>query len=440
MTTAVREPELRATNLAWVEENPRASGPGWLRELRHEALSRFRELGFPTPKQEAWKYTNLAPLARIPFRHPEPDGGPRPVDPAPWDLPASARIVFVNGVLRPDHGSTEGLPAGARVTSLRDALASRPEALEPHLARLAAFRDDPLTALNSAFLEEGALVELEAGVRVERPIHLLFLSAAAEHPTVSSPRNLILAGPGAEATVVETYAGPGGEISFTNAVTELSAGDGSVLRHVKLQQESAEAFHVGTLAASLGRDAVLRSFVASSGAALARNNVAVRFAAPGGECHLDGLFTGWGAQHADNHTLIDHAFPHCTSRELYKGILGGRARGVFHGRIVVRPDAQKTDAIQTNKNLLLSREALVDSTPALEIHADDVKCKHGSTIGQLDERSLFYLRSRGIGEREARGILTYAFAAEVTGRIPVAPVRERLEAMLRARFADGEAD
>ncbi len=439
MSSLAREPDFYRSSFARLEESRRRGEPAWLRALRGEAMARFHELGFPTTKLEQWKFTSLAPLTRIAFRLPEPGAaGAGAIDPSPWDFPAAARMVFVNGAYRPELSFAESLPPGVRAGSLREALAEHPESLEPHLARLAPFRENALAALNTAFLEEGAFVQLPAGARVERPIHLLFLSAAPGAPTVSSPRNLILAGPGSEATIVETYAGAEGDVYFTNAVTEVAAGDGSVLRHAKIQAESANAFHVGSLCASQERDSVVRSLVASTGAALARNDVAVRFAAPGAECQLDGLFTGWGSQHVDNHTIIDHASPHCTSRELYKGILGGRARGVFHGKIVVRPDAQKTDAIQTNKNLLLSREALVDSTPALEIHADDVKCKHGSTIGQLDEGSLFYLRSRGIGEREARGILTYAFAAEVTGRIPVAPIRERLEALLRARVGEGE--
>lgn len=417
-------------------EEKRPGEPSWLRKIRRAAFSRFDELGFPSTRLEDWKYTNVAPLTRTPFRLAEDSVPVAAAALAPFDFPAAARIVFVNGRYRPSLSSSEGLPDGARVLSLREVLAERPEWLEPHLARIASFEDRAFTALNTAMLEDGAFVHLPPGCRLAEPIHLLFFSAlsSAAAPIVSSPRNLVVADRGSEASVVETYAGAEGDLYFTNAVTEVAAGEGSVLRHYRFQRESEAALHVGSVNVSQGRDSVFRSLLVSLGSALARNETSVLFGEPGGECELNGLFAGRGSQHVDNHTVIDHASPHCVSRELYKGILDGSSRGVFYGKIIVRPGAQKTDALQTNKNVLLSREALVNSTPALEIHADDVKCKHGSTIGQLDAGALFYLRSRGIGEQEARGLLTYAFAADLLSRIPIPSVRAGLEEFLRGRL------
>ena len=306
-------------------------------------------------------------------------------------------------------------------------------AIEAHLGRIAGFEKSSFSALNTAFLEDGVFVLVPRGAVVEEPIHLVFLSEADGEPSVSNPRVLILAEANSQARIIESHLGRG--TYFSNAVTEIACGDGAVLEHYKLQRESVSAFHVQTLAAAQGRAARFDSHNFCLGAALARTDIDVLFQAEGGECSLNGLFVTAGTQHIDNHTLVDHAKPHCTSRQFYKGILDGKSRGVFHGKVIVRPDAQKTDAIQTNKNLLLSREALVNSTPALEILADDVKCKHGSTIGQLDAAALFYLRARGIAEEDARAMLTYGFAADLASRIRVPWIREEIEAFLGGRLA-----
>jgi Fe-S cluster assembly protein SufD len=316
-----------------------------------------------------------------------------------------------------------------------EALAHDGRGLEEHLTRVAGPDQNVFADLNAAFVEDGACVFIEPGRREAAPIHLVFLSTnPAGDPTVSHPRVLVVAGRGSQAQIVESYGGPDGEACFTNAVTEVVVGDGAVLGHTKLQREGLSAFHVATLAATLGRDARFSSHAISLGGALVRNDINVVFDAEGGECVLNGLFMATGTQHVDNHTRIDHAKPHGSSRELYKGILDGRARGVFDGKILVRRGAQKTDAHQTNRNLLLSKEALVDSTPALEILADDVKCKHGSTTGQLDAAALFYLRSRGIGEAAARSLLTYAFASDVVRQIPVEAIRASLDRHLRSQL------
>jgi len=401
-------------NFAEFEAN-RAGEPSWLADLRQGAIARFQKLGFPTAKVEQWRYTNVGPIVAT-----------------PWTLARTGQ----------GQPALEGAkpPAGVRVARLQEILSREPELLREHLGRIAGSESNAFAALNTAFFEDGLVIEIAPGAVVAEPIEILFDSAGASEPSVSHPRCLVVAGKRSQATVVERYTGRG--TYFQNAVTEIVLEDGAILSHYKLQQEDVAAFHVETIAARQGRASRFTSFNIALGAALARTDIRVELATEGSECELDGLFLGSGTQHLDNHTTIDHATPHCVSRELYKGILDGRARGVFHGTIIVRKDAQKTDAMQTNKNLLLSKEALVNSTPALEIFADDVKCKHGSTIGQLDATALFYLRSRGIGEAEARRILTYAFAADVGNRIRVPSVRAAVEGALGLRLpgaAAGEA-
>lgn len=439
MEAVARPDDLYSASLARFEEKRFAGEPEWLSKIRREAFARFAALGFPGVKNEEWKYTNVGPIAKVPFRLANEQAGLEE-GPHPGPLPGGegARIVFINGRHAP--GLSKAAAGPVVVRSLREALREEPQLLEPHLARHASFEKNAFTALNTAFLEDGAFVRIPRGTIAGEPVHLIFLSAAdSGEPAVSHPRNLILAEPNSQATIIETYIGSGplpegGGVYFTNAVTEVVCEEGAVLEHYKVQRESLSAFHVQTIQAAQGRASNFASHNVCLGAALARTDINVLFTAQGSECALNGLFLANGTQHMDNHTLIDHAKPRCTSRELYKGILDGRSRGVFHGKIIVRQDAQKTDAVQTNKNLLLSREALVNSTPALEILADDVKCRHGSTIGQLDANSLFYLRSRGIGEREARALLTYGFAADLASRIRVPWVREEIEAFLGLRL------
>lgn len=383
--------------------------PRFVKDLRERAFARFEELGFPTPKNEGWRYTGLQPIIGT-------EWAPRP-----------------RGLSLPSP-----LPPGLRALPLAEALS----AAEPHFARIAAFGESAFAALNTALFDETVVLEIAKGALIVEPIALSFGEADGvkrnDSPGAAFPRVLILAGEGSQASIVETYAGSGRR--FSNSVTEIALAPGAILEHTKLQIESGETAHVHTLAVRQGRDSRFTSHNVALGAAFARTDLQVALAGEGAECHLYGLYVGRGRQHLDNNTVIDHLMPHGTSRELYKGVLDGSARGVFHGKIIVRPGAQKTDALQTNKNLILSREALVDSTPALEILADDVKCRHGSTIGQLDAAALFYLRSRGIGESDARALLTYAFAADVAERIAVAPVRRAVERELGLRLGEpGEA-
>lgn len=413
------------------------TGAPWVREARTAAFARFKERGFPTVRDEDWRETSVAELARTAFVRPEPGPEPERGRLAALGVPdlGGPEIVFLNGRFAPTLTRLRG--ADAVVQRLRDVLASDPARLESSLTRLATGERNTFACLNTAFLEDGVVVEVPAGRRIAEPIQLVWISTGTGAPTVSYPRALVLGGRDSEASVVETYVGDDGFRSLTNAVTELRLDEGAGLHHVRLQREGDAAYHVGSVAVVQGRGSRFASHNFALGSALARVDIDQRFDGEGAEAALNGLFVGRAGQLLDTHSRIDHASPRCSSRELYKGILGGRSRGVFHGRITVRKDAQKTDAQQSNPNLLLSREALVHSTPQLEILADDVKCKHGSTIGQLDPTALFYLRSRGIGEDEAKGLLTWAFASDVVKRVPVPALRESLETALGALLPGG---
>jgi len=441
MTAAATEADRYRTQFEELD----SAGPGWLRAMRGEAMARFSERGWPTTRDEAWRHTSVAALARAAFTRPDGDrtGLVAPERLKQLDFGSAFtgwEIVFVDGRYAPELSSAVSTE-GVRISSLQQALREEPERLRPRLGRLAGLDEaDPFRALNTAFLEDGGLVEVAPGATPSAPIHLIFFSTGqAARPTVSHPRTLILAAPGSQATVVETYAGAEGGSYFTNAVTEVALEEGAVVDHYKLQRDSDKAFHVATLAVGQGRGSVFTDHSVCVGGTLARNHVEVRFEGEGGECELQGLFVADGAQHMDTHSLIDHAAPRCSSRELYKGILDGRARGVFYGNIIVHPGAQKTNATQTNKNLLLSKEALVDSIPGLQIYANDVKCKHGSTTGQIDEDAVFYLRSRGIDAETARAILTYAFAREVVDLVRVPAMRATLGVLLLSRLPNSEA-
>ncbi len=415
-------------------ERMNGSVPMWLTTLRRSAMHRFTEQGFPSTRLEDWKYTDVTPIAQLPFRL----ATALPVRVAPQVVEAASfgtgsRLVFVNGRYLPEWSSIDTLPAGARVTSLGEVLAREPDLIEAHVARYA-HAGHGFTALNTAFIQDGAVVYLPQRAVVPQPIHLLFISQPAGEPAVSHPRILIVAGDESQATVVETYVGSGAGAYFTNAVTEIVLGVNADIAHYKVQREGERAFHVATIAVRQGAASRLRSYAVSLGGALARSDIATRLDAQGCECSLDGLYLLAGTQHVDHHTVIDHRQPRCISRELYKGVLDGKSTGVFNGKVYVRPHAQQSDAGQMNKNLLLSDDATIDTKPQLEIFADDVKCSHGATIGRLDDAALFYLRSRGIAAAAARSLLIAAFANEMIGRMPAAPVRAQLERLVWARF------
>ena len=395
-----------------------------LRDIRRAAKERFDLLGFPTTKNEDWKYTNLAPFLKTLGAQ---AGSAEPLDlaAAPFADLGCPRLVFVNGRFAPELSSA---PAGVKAGSLREALDSGGAG---QVGRYADFENNALVALNTASFENGAFVDIGNGCVLDAPIHLLFVATGG----AAYPRNLILAGRDSQATIVETYLGLGDEPSFTCAVTELVAGDGSVIGHLKLQDETRRALHWGMLRVEQGASSSVTSHNIALGAGLARNEIAAVLAGEGAECTLKGLYVATGRQHMDNYTTLDHAREHCTSHELYKGILDGASHGVFHGRIIVRPEAQKTDAIQRNKNLLLSREAVINTKPQLEIYADDVRCTHGATVGQVDQEAVFYLRSRGIGLEEARSLLTVAFTSDILESIPVEAIRWRLASAISERLS-----
>jgi Fe-S cluster assembly protein SufD len=407
------------------------SEPLWLEKLRRAALDRFTELGFPTTHEEEWKHTSVSAIARAEFAPGGLAGLSAPLE----DLGCQTRLVFVNGLFSAELSSS-ALARGVKAGSLAGLLQAGNDIPESHLARYADYASHAFVALNTSLAADGAVVEIGKNVRMDEPIHLVFVSMPNGRPTVSHPRNLILAGRGSRASVIESYVGPAGTTYFTNAVTEIVAGEDAVVDHYKFQYESDRAYHVATVQAVQDRGSVVNSHNVSLGAALARNDINCVLDGEGAECFLNGLFITGGRQHADNHTLLDHAKPHCASRELYKGILDGHGEGVFNGKIVVRKDAQKTNAIQSNKNLLLSGDAVINTKPQLEIFADDVRCTHGATVGQLDKEALFYMQSRGIPAAEARRLVTYAFAGELLDRMEWQPARERVEAELHRILGD----
>jgi Fe-S cluster assembly protein SufD len=424
---------LYLSHFAELEKAIGHNGQAWTLPLRQAAMARFTELGFPTTRLEEWKYTNVVPLARIPFQ---------PASRVSQGLPAEAvvpgmitdlvctQLVFINGHYTPELSTVLPLPPGVQIGSLATALPTHADWLQSHLGRHAAYEDQAFIALNTALMQDGACVYLPHGVVLEDPVHLLFITMPHGDAMVSSPRNLVVMEDNAQASIIESYVGLGGDTYFTNAVTELVLGPNSIVDHCKLEWENQAAFHIATLQVQQERSSHCATHAITVGGALVRNDVNVVLQGEGSETTLDGLFVAAGQQHVDHHTRIDHVQPHCSSRELYKGILAGKGRGVFNGKIIVHKDAQQSDAMQTNKNLLLSEDASIDTKPQLEILNNDVKCSHGSTIGRLDDNALFYLRARGLDQEAARGLLTYAFASEIVNRLKQEPTRAKLNSTL----------
>lgn len=412
-----------------------AQQPVWLRGLRERGFARFCEAGFPTTRHEDWRFTNVNAIAQTSFQlaHDARRSGAVYGDTLEaCRIPGAAcQLVFVNGRFAPQLSDLGSLPQGVRVESLATAIAQEGNSLEAHLGRYLNIDRDAFCALNTAFIEDGAYVYLPRRTVLEAPICFLFISVPGDAPEMSNPRNLIVAEDATEASIVEDYVSLGSGVFFSNVVTELVAGEDAVISHYLIEREDRQAFNVSTLRTQQARSANLSSHSVLLGGGLVRNNVHPVLAGEGGECLINGLFIGNGIQHMDNYMLVEHASPHCSSRQFYNGILDGHSHGVFHGRIIVHKDAQKTDAKQTNRNLLLSDDAQIDTKPQLEIYADDVKCTHGATIGQVDENALFYMRSRGIEEASARGLLLLAFASECLDRMKCAPVRDYLQDLVR---------
>jgi Fe-S cluster assembly protein SufD len=407
----------------------------WLQTLRQEAFTRFAETGFPTTHDEDWRFTNVAAVAKTQF---EPSA-PVPVEEKQLEAFATSgfacRLVFVNGYFDAGLSRLPALPKGVKVSSL--AAAINAGAVEESLGKYLNVRRDPFPALNTALFEDGVCIEVPQGVHLEQPIYALFVTVPGATPTMNHPRNLIVVGESAQVTVVEDYVSLGEGTTFSNAATELVAGDNAHVSHYMIVREGDAAYNFSTLRIQQGRDAKVATHSLLLSGALVRNNVHPVLAGEGSECLINGLFMANGRQHMDNYMLVEHASPHCDSRQFYNGILNGQSHGVFHGRIIVHKDAQKTDAKQTNRNLLLSDDAQIDTKPQLEIYADDVKCTHGATIGQFDDNALFYLRSRGLDEASARHVLLLAFANECLDRMSSAQVRAHLERLVTEALPEG---
>jgi len=418
-----------------------AEGPDWLEPIRRAAAERFAQNGFPNSRDEEWRFTPIGPIAQGAWRAaPSGSVGVTREQLAPFTFghPEWSTLVFINGSYTEALSTASALPAGVVVSSLAEALRSDGALLERHLTRHAPVEGSPFTAVNTALFREGGLVHVPANVDLDQPVHLLFVSTVAAGGSVTHPRNLLVVERGARASVIESYVtlAPG-QSYWSNPVTEVSAGAGSWLEHTRIQRESEAAYHVGLTHVDQQRDSHYRSFSMAMGAALARHNLHVRLNDENVETLMYGLYLTRGEQVTDNHTAIFHDHPNCRSWEVYKGVLDGRSRAVFNGKVFVTPEAQKTDAKQTNRNLLLSDSAKVNTKPQLEIFADDVKCTHGATVGRLDSAALFYARSRGVPAAAAERLLTYAFAAEVIDEVALAPVREELDRLVLERLETG---
>jgi Fe-S cluster assembly protein SufD len=410
------------------------SAPVWLREVRKASLDQFAAMGFPSLKDQRWRFTRVRPLLGHDFRLTEGYDrtalSSREIDSLCMEDTGCRRLAFVNGHFAADLSDLGTVPPGVRFGSLKSYVGTDPEPVQRHLTKYADARVNAFVALNTAYVSDGTFLYLPKGARLEEPIHLLYVSRSNGSPVASHPRTLIIAEDDSRASIVESYVGFEGDMYFTNAVTEILIKRRAEIEHCKLQRESDSAYHFSTIQAEIGRESRFKTDSIQLGGTLVRNDVNTVLSDEGVECAVNGLYLGRGHQHIDNHTVIEHAKPHCASRELFKGILDGRAKAVFDGRIHVRPHAQKTDAKQTSRCILLSDDAQVNTNPQLEIYADDVKCTHGAAVGKIDEDAVFYLRTRGIDHDAARQMIVFAFANEIIEGLKIGPLRERLSSDL----------
>ncbi|HWA59664.1 MAG TPA: Fe-S cluster assembly protein SufD [Gemmatimonadales bacterium] len=408
----------------------------WLEALRRKGREEFARTGLPTNRDEDWRFNTLAPLAGAEFRLAPADGAVRAEDLRPYlfTIPGASVLVFVNGRYAPGLSTVAHGTTGVTVGNLATALVTHGDLIRRHLAQYDLPAKGGFSALNTAFIHDGLFVHVAAGADAGAPVHAVFVTSGRGAGAATHLRNLVVVEAGARAAVMESYVGLAADSYLTTTVTEAVVAPGGFLEHTKIQRESEQAFHVGTTHLHQDQDSRSESFSVSFGGALCRNNLDMVLDGPGIDSQLFGMYMGRGRQELDNHTSILHAHPNCSTREVYKGILDDRSHGIFNGKIYVTPEAQKTDAKQTNRAVLLSDTARIDTKPQLEIFADDVKCTHGATVGSLDSLALFYLESRGVGALQARRILTYAFAAEVLEEIPHEPVRQQLEALVMSRL------
>ncbi|MDE3058587.1 MAG: Fe-S cluster assembly protein SufD [Bacteroidota bacterium] len=442
MPKEIKETQYYQSDFESFSSNGASSAPAWMKTARSAGISNFSALGFPTIKNEDWKFTNIVPLLKVPFRyaseHHRVSVTREKLSPYVYSESAKSYVAVVNGRFSPSLSNLSALPSGVEIESLEKAATKSPDLLKRFLNKRVPNERSAFATLNTAYLRDGVLVRIPKGVNIEVPIQILIYSSQADDgtPLVSYPRNLIILEEGARAAVVETYASGQESVSLSDAVTEIFVGPNAALDFVKEQREGSNAFHVGTMQVTQEKESRFTCFSLALGSKIARNDLNIEIAGERCESMLDGLYITAGDQLIDHHTIIDHTQPECSSREVFKGIVAGNSRAVFNGKIFVRQIAQKTDSKQTNKNLLLSDTATVDTKPQLEIFADDVKCTHGATVGGMDPMSLFYVKSRGISEEAARGILTTGFAAEVTKYINDANLRQYIDSLIIAKLAD----
>ena len=432
MTGSKKNTRHTASNhTSWIQKFESSLNGQPLRALRQQAIADFDRLGYPTTADEAWKSVNPSALIRTDF---EP-AAPVPLadaelDPFIYPDLQAIRLVFVNGHYAPERASD--IPEGITIANLADVY-DHP-LVKAHLGKLAQTADLAFTALNTAFMRDGVFIHVQPNVTIEAPVHILFITTGSEIPTISHPRNLIIADENSQLSLVETYAGIGPETYLTNAVTEIIARDNASVNCIRLELQGTAGLHVANFQAQLGRSSRMTFHDFTLGGAFVRNDVSAYLRGEGSEATVNGFYALEGSQQVDNYTLLEHAEPHCPSHELYKGILGGSSRAIFRGKIHVHQKAQHTDAYQQNENILLSDNARVNTKPQLEIYADEVKCSHGATIGQLDENALFYLQARGIPKAEAKRILLRAFADDIIGRVTLVPVRSHLSDLIDTRL------
>lgn len=409
-------------------------------QLRKAAISKFSELGFPTTRNEEWKYTNVSPILEHKFKLlQEPVGlTKKDIQPFLFEGLEENVLVFINGKFSEELSKIQSDASGLIIGSLKDAMNHHTSIVNQHLGSYISFEDESFTALNTAFTNEGAFIYVPENMVVETPIHLLNLSDSQDSDLISHPRNLFIAGKSSQVQIIESFHALSDATYFNNLVTEVFVDENAIVDHLKIQEESRHAFHVSNTQVHQQSNSVYTSVNIDLGGSLVRNNLSVQLNGKNCESHLFGFYLGTGTQHIDNHTFIDHAMPHCFSNELYKGILDEKARGVFNGKILVRQDAQKTNALQSNKTLLLTNDAQINAKPQLEIFADDVKCTHGATIGQLDDEALFYLRARGISEEMAGAMLRHAFISDVLENVKIDAVRQRLDKTIIDHFTSGQ--
>ncbi|MDQ2930805.1 MAG: Fe-S cluster assembly protein SufD [Gemmatimonadota bacterium] len=420
-----------------ISNNGARAEPAWLRETRRDGIDRFAALGFPTPRNEDWHFTSVAAIAEgkfTPLRGATGQIAKSELVPFTFAQSAWPVMVFVNGKYDASLSTPGALAKGIRAIDLSTAIREEPTLIEPWLGKVSPVGDRSFSALNAAFMSDGAVIHISPFIEEETPLHVIFVSDSNAAKGVAHLRNLIVAGHNSKATVIESYVSLGDSGYFTNAVTEVIVEPGATLTHYKIQRESQRAFHVHTIDTQQARDSHYVSFSFATGAKLSRTNIYTNLDGEGCGATLNGLYMADDEQHVDHQTNIIHSQPNCFSREIYKGILSGAAHGVFNGKVYVYPIAQKTDGKQTNNNLLLSERARIDTKPQLEIYADDVRCTHGATVGRLDEMALFYMKSRGVSTDAATRLLTYAFAADVLETIEVQAVRSELERATLERF------